>query len=155
MESIDDLLSQIKAEYEEKDNPNPPPKQPTLKAEDIFLESSTSTPPPQSSWQKSVTSAPSAAEYNLLSEVKAEFAQKEREEELKRQEKIREEQRRQEQIKQQQRKALAKEAEVWLKKLNPRSEEGLWFEEFAYSYSSKLEAAIDYLQALKETKAKP
>ena len=153
MESIDDLLNQIKAEYQEKDNPKPQPKQPTLKAEDIFQESSAPTPPPQSYGQKNVT--PSAAEYNLLSELKTEFAQQEREEELKRQEKLKEEQKRLEQIRKQQRQALTKEAQEWLKKLNPRSDEGLWFEEFAYSYSSKLDAAIDYLQALKETKAKP
>ncbi|MGC1393851.1 MAG: hypothetical protein WA828_06180, partial [Coleofasciculaceae cyanobacterium] len=50
----------------------------------------------------------------------------------------------------QRKEALTKEATEWLKNLNFSSEEGLWFEEFAYSYPSKLEAAIDYLQALRE-----
>ncbi|WP_425461526.1 salt stress protein, Slr1339 family [Hyella patelloides] len=30
------------------------------------------------------------------------------------------------------------------------SDEGLWFEEFADAYDSKLAAAIEYLQAMKE-----
>lgn len=50
--------------------------------------------------------------------------------------------------KQKQIKQLTRQAEIWLKKLDPNSEEGFWFEQFALSYSSKLEAAIDYLKAL-------
>jgi hypothetical protein len=42
--------------------------------------------------------------------------------------------------------ALKNQAEDWLKKLDPFSAEGLWFERFAEGYSSKLEAAIEYLQ---------
>ena len=47
--------------------------------------------------------------------------------------------------------AMRQQAAEWLKKLNPRSEEGRWFEEFSYSYESKLEAAIDYLEAMRES----
>jgi hypothetical protein len=185
MESIDDLLADLKAEYEEKDKPKPSPKQEPLKqvesktfsgdwedkaernkkaslykdnADDdgAFKQKKSPQLPPipkpkaQLSWQQSNIDL-SSAEYGFIDELKAEFQEKERLEELKRQEQLREEQLRQERIKQQQKQALKKEAEEWLKKLNPRSEEGLWFEEFAYSYPSKLEAAIDYLQALKET----
>jgi hypothetical protein len=50
--------------------------------------------------------------------------------------------------KQKQIKLLTRKAEAWLKKLDPNSEEGFWFEQFAFSYPSKLEAAIDYLKAL-------
>lgn len=151
MESIDDLLSQLKAEYEEKAQPKQPPKQQPLPEK-----RSPQLPPipprqTQVYWQKNVV--PSSAEYSLIDEIKAEFEEQERAEELKRQQQIKEEQLRQERIKQQQRQALTKEAQEWLKKLNPHSEEGLWFEEFAYDYPSKLEAAIDYLQALKETKS--
>ncbi|MCW6035111.1 hypothetical protein K4A83_02335 [Spirulina subsalsa FACHB-351] len=49
---------------------------------------------------------------------------------------------------QQQEKALKRQAEMWLKQLDPDSDEGLWFEEFAYHYPSKLAAAMDYLKAL-------
>ena len=47
--------------------------------------------------------------------------------------------------------ALREKAQQWLKNLNPRSEEGQWFEEFSYSYEDKLQAAIDYLEAMRET----
>ncbi len=46
------------------------------------------------------------------------------------------------------REELTHKAQSWLKNLNPNSDEGFWFSQFAMSYNSKLEAAIDYLQAL-------
>ncbi|WP_017293732.1 salt stress protein, Slr1339 family [Geminocystis herdmanii] len=59
-----------------------------------------------------------------------------------------EEIRRQELEKQRQEKQLIRKAEQWLKNLDPYSDEGFWFEQFALSYPSKLDAAIDYLRAL-------
>ncbi len=59
-----------------------------------------------------------------------------------------EEIRRQELEKQRERKQLTLQAELWLKNLDPYSDEGFWFEQFAHSYPSKLEAAIEYLKAL-------
>lgn len=47
--------------------------------------------------------------------------------------------------------ALKEKARQWLQQLNFDSEEGKWFEEFSYAYDSQLEAAIDYLQAMKES----
>ena len=47
--------------------------------------------------------------------------------------------------------ALRQKAQQWLKNLDLRSEEGRWFEEFSYSYEDKLQAAIDYLEAMRET----
>ena len=47
--------------------------------------------------------------------------------------------------------ALRGKAQQWLKNLDLRSEEGRWFEEFSYSYEDKLQAAIDYLEAMRET----
>ena len=47
--------------------------------------------------------------------------------------------------------ALKETAQQWLKNLNPRSEEGKWFEEFSYSYEDKLQAAVDYLEAMRES----
>jgi len=43
-------------------------------------------------------------------------------------------------------KAITKTATEWLKKLDPLGGEGLWFEEFAKNYPSRLEAAIALLQ---------
>ena len=47
--------------------------------------------------------------------------------------------------------ALREKAQQWLKNLDLRSEEGRWFEEFSYSYEDKLQAAIDYLEAMRES----
>lgn len=186
MESIDDILAQLKSEYQEKDNPGQQKQQPSTKIEKAIAPQLPNFPSPASGQKSfsedsllqkkqppgkiakaiepklpnlsSTTSSkksfsPPYPEDALLSQIKTEFAEQDKAEELKKQQQIKEEKIRQEQIKQQQRQALTKEAEAWLKKLNPRSAEGLWFEEFAYSYSSKLEAAIDYLQALKETQS--
>lgn len=83
--------------------------------------------------------------------------------EIKRQEEARiaEEQRRQQELIEAQKRAelrelkrkqaLREKAQQWLKNLNPRSEEGKWFEEFSYSYEDKLQAAIDYLEAMRES----
>lgn len=49
---------------------------------------------------------------------------------------------------QEQKKYWQNKAETFLKELDPISNEGLWFMEFADSYQSPLEAAIDYLMAL-------
>ena len=159
MESIDDLLAQVKVEYQEKDlgvNPQKPP---------LFQEEEFKSPPPVSSTyvaQPTQRTVLSSAEENLLADVKAEFEEKERAEELKRQQQQREEQlRKEQQLKEEQlkeeqrqkrkREAIEREATEWLKNLNPRSEEGRWFEEFSYSYPSKLDAAVEYLLALRDT----
>ena len=148
MESIDDLLAQVKAEYQEQEQAKQPKQKP------LFQEEEFKSPPPVSSTyqpQPSPQKFVSAAEDNLLAQVKAEFEEQARAEELKKQQQLREEQLLKEQRRKREREALTQEATEWLKNLNLRSEEGLWFEEFAYSYPSKLEAAIDYLQALRET----
>ena len=48
----------------------------------------------------------------------------------------------------QQRRAMKPRAQKWLKELDPYSDEGYWFDQFAQSYSDRLEAALDYLQAM-------
>lgn len=159
MESLDDLLAQIKTEYQEPKSTQTP-KQKSLFDEAEFAKPNSSTGSYQPPHPSPTFLSP--AEENLLAELKAEFKQQEEAEEAKRHEELREKQRQKEQElraeklrnqqrEQKRREALTKEATAWLKKLNPKSEEGLWFEEFSYSYPSKLEAAIDYMQALRET----
>lgn len=41
--------------------------------------------------------------------------------------------------------AIAEKARVWLDSIDPLSGEGLWFEEFAQKYPSRLAAAIEFL----------
>jgi len=147
-ESPDDLLAQIKAEYQEKDQGKPPEKKPLLDEDDLKSpRTNSSTYQPISSSQ----SSRSPAEDGMLSELKAEFEEQEREAQRKRQQQQQEEELKVKQREQRKREALKQQAQDWLNNLKPHSDEGLWFEEFSYSYSSKLEAAIDYLQALRET----
>ncbi|MEM8641880.1 MAG: hypothetical protein AAGG51_24145 [Cyanobacteria bacterium P01_G01_bin.54] len=49
---------------------------------------------------------------------------------------------------QQQQLRLEQKAQQWLDALDPYSNEGLWFAEFAAHYPSELDAAVDYLTAL-------
>ncbi|MUL39422.1 salt stress protein, Slr1339 family [Gloeocapsopsis dulcis] len=66
----------------------------------------------------------------LLSAVKTDYAQKDRE------------------LERYKAKEMEKQAIAWLKTLEPLSSEGLWFEQFAAKYSSKVAAAVDYLRSL-------
>ena len=43
-----------------------------------------------------------------------------------------------------------RQAQVWLKKLDKNSDERFWFDQFAFKYSSRIDAAIEYLQAVNE-----
>ena len=147
-ESLDDLLAQIKTEYQEKDSGKPPAKKPLLDEDDL------KSPPTNSSTYQPISSSPSSispVEDSMLSQLKAEFEEKERETQRKRQQQQQEEKLKVKQRQQRQQEALKQQAQEWLNNLKPHSEEGLWFEEFSYSYPSKLEAAMDYLQALRET----
>lgn len=36
-------------------------------------------------------------------------------------------------------------AQAWLDKLDPLSDDGFWFEQFAESYESRIQAALDFL----------
>lgn len=136
MDPIDKLLAQIKAEYEEPAKVEEP-RQQKLKAEPLRQ-----PPPKQEPFIDS-----------LLTQLKAEYEEQARIEEQLRQQQLKAEQLRQQQLRQQQLEALTSRARVWLEKLDPLSSEGIWFEKFAEKYSSKLAAAIDYLQDCEGTNA--
>ncbi|MEH1834510.1 MAG: hypothetical protein V7L29_21160 [Nostoc sp.] len=127
MDSIDQLLAQLQTEYKEV--------QPEQQSKSATAKSFTSPLP------KSVSLIDS-----LLAEVQADFAQKDAAIELKRQQELEQERIRQEQLKAKKLEALKVQAKEWLAKVDPLSSEGLWFERFAESYSSKLDAAIEYLR---------
>ena len=140
MDSIDKLLSELKAEYQQPDTQ-------AEKAEEIEeVEEVKVNLPVQSS--SLFTSSPKGdAIDNLLAEVKQDFEEKQLLEEQLKQQELEKEQIRQEKLKVKQLKALEKQAKEWLDKLEPLSTEGLWFESFAKSYPDKLEAAIEYLNS--------
>jgi hypothetical protein len=130
MDSIDKLLAELQAEYQQPNNEQPK-QQPSTAPQNIHPPSPKST----------------SLIDKLLEEVKSDFEERDQAEKLRIQQELEQEQIRQEQIYAKQREALKQHAKDWLAKLDPFSPEGLWFERFAERYSSKLEAAIDYLQA--------
>lgn len=183
MDSVDQLLAQLKAEQE-------PPRSPAAVSPSKANDRS-AVPPAQSldnllhqltddtqrSVRKTLSQSPSAfhstraaadvpAHHQLLSDLKTHYVNQDQAEVAKQQEELQAaEQQRQQQAQEQQRQQQAKQrrleqlqakrraeliepATEWLQRLNPRSEEGRWFEEFACGYDSRLEAAIDYLEAL-------
>jgi len=127
MDSIDKLLAELKAEYQEQKPQQQQPKPISAK--------------PMSMQRKSESLIDS-----LLAEVKADFEQKDLAEKLQIQQEQEQERIRQEQLKAKKLEELKKQAKDWLAKLDPLSSEGLWFERFAEGYPSKLEGAIEYLQ---------
>jgi hypothetical protein len=130
MDEIDKLLAEIQQEYSQ-----PKPKLPNLNS--------------QTSQNKSLNSAPKKSGSNsidrLLGELQADFQEKDLAEELVRKQEVDKERIKQEKLKIQQVEVFKKQAEDWLKSLDPLSSEGLWFERFAEQYPSKLEAAMEYL----------
>ena len=131
MDPIDQLLAQMQAQYGD---------------------AATSAAPPPASVIPHATAKAATAKIgaddpidSLLSEVKAGYEAQDAAEQLARQEQLEIEQRRQAQLQQQRRAAIAQQAQTWLAALDPLSTEGLWFEQFAHKYPSKLEAAIEYL----------
>lgn len=142
MDSLDKLLAQLKAENREAaSNPKQEFSLDSLLG-DIQAESE---PIKQEPGSKSVSSLD-----RLLAEVKEQYQKQDRVEDLKKQQELQQEQIRQQKLKAQQLEVLKTQAKAWLEKLEPLSSEGLWFEKFAEKYSSQLDAAIDYLQELKE-----
>lgn len=145
MDSIDKLLSELKAEYQQPANSQVEKNEEVeikevKKAKKIKLDSSS----PSSSLFASSPAKGDAID-NLLAEVKQDFQQKQLLEEQEKQQELEKERIRQEELKAKKLEAVKNQAQQWLEKLEPLSPEGLWFESFAKSYPSKLEAAIEYL----------
>ena len=125
---LDSLLEEVKADLENPKSYSPPPLSSTSPQKVSFLQDNP-----------------------LLQDLKTEYRQKEQLEQQRQQQEILEQQRLEKERQQRKRQVLRQQAQDWLKKLNPRSEEGRWFEEFSCSYKDKLEAAIDYLEALRDS----
>lgn len=161
---IDELLAQIQSSSNDpvSKQHSPMPSQPSGAGsiDDLLAEmEGQSIPPvrnvPAASPQKSSPSSPTpspqplprqdTAMDSLLADMKSIYQEQDRAETLKQQQHQQEEQQRQATLKRQRQVVLIKQAEEWLKTLDPRGGEGAWFEEFAAKYPSRVEAAIEYL----------
>jgi hypothetical protein len=132
MYNLDSLLEKVESKAKE------PKVQPPLNVKPIALES---------------TSGGLGGHLDqLFGDVKQEFEAQEQAEERQREQQRQSEAEKLERLKQQEREGLAKAAQEWLKKLDPYSDEGFWFGQFAEHYPSKLEAAIAYLEATPQEK---
>lgn len=163
--SMDQMLAELRAELESGiGRPNSPPSVPENPVPSIQANKLSSTPNSAKSRNNSVLM--SREHLNALIDTDYRRQAHRREQkfaEIKRQEeaKIAEQKRHEhellelkkiEALRERRRKeALRETAKEWLIRLNPRSDEGQWFEEFSYSYEDKLLAAIDYLEAMRET----
>ncbi len=142
MDEIDKLLSEIKADDRKtakipSQQPKAPPIQPISDLDRLLAEV-------QADFNNLPTASKSLknnspAIDNILSQVKADCDEQDRAESQ-----IKQQQLEAEKLKQIE--TLKTRAKEWLKQLDPLSTEGLWFERFAESYPTKIEAAINYLQ---------
>ena len=147
MDPIDKLLSELQVEYQQSANSQAEKTQEEEEEKQVnqVKKINLDLSAPSSSLFES--SSKGDAIDNILSEVKKEIEEKQLLEEEQKQQAIAEERIRQEKIKAQKLEALKGQAQEWLEKLEPLSPEGMWFESFAQSYPSKLEAAIEYLNS--------
>jgi hypothetical protein len=167
MGEIDDLLAQIKNEYESEQQPQqlssanpklPQEQQKTSPLDNLLAEvkqevEEQKRQPNQYSLSDRIDRESSfRSEDNLITQLQQEFQEAEKIEQQRKQQQLEKEKQRQQKQEQRRRQELEKQAQEWLKNLKPNSDESLWFQEFSYAYDSKVEAAIDYLQAIRETR---
>ncbi|MGB3636942.1 MAG: hypothetical protein WBA39_05030 [Rivularia sp. (in: cyanobacteria)] len=143
MDSIDKILSELQAEYQQSAN------SPAEKTEEVKKVKKVKKVKLDSSPSSSIFASSSKGDVidNILADVKQDIEEKQLLEEQQKQQELEEERIRQEKLKANQLEALKAQAQQWLQKLEPLSTEGMWFETFAQSYPSKLEAAIEYLSS--------
>jgi hypothetical protein len=136
IQPLDNLLAEVKEEFESKKT-----------------QINERTSKPTNFVKKSLVKPPiSSATNSLIQDLQAEYQGKEREEQKLKQEQLLAQQKQQQEKEKRRQQALKQTAKEWLEKLDFNSDEGLWFEEFAYAYESKIEAASDYLQAIRESR---
>ena len=166
MESIDRLLAELKAEYQASQ------KNAELKSQPAVQEAQAPLPPAvlrsNESFKRADLNLYATADKDLA-EIKAEYEAQNKAQEavslepLKAEDKV--QNKTQEvvslehqpaakiagpQLDVQTHRQKVRQAQVWLKKLDKDSDERYWFDQFAFKYASRIDAAIDYLQAVKQ-----
>jgi hypothetical protein len=166
MESIDRLLAELKAEYQASQKLREVQSQPSVEAQP--LSQPAAVPSNQTSKTTDINLYAGALEKDLA-EIKAECEAQNKHQEVAAREPLKSlhksENKAQEvtvlapqppekivqsELEIQTRRQKVRQAQVWLKNLDKNSDERDWFEQFAFKYSSRIDAAIDYLQAVNE-----
>jgi len=149
MDSLDKLLADLDAVDQPK--PSNLDKSQTDKLLAALAAIDQSREKPQSTDQSSPKSSSSKVKdphlETLLSQLKLGYEQQELEEQKKKQVLLHQQQLAAQRQAEARRKRRERQAQQWLKELDPLTTEGIWFTDFARNYSSLLEAAIDYLEA--------
>ncbi|WP_377478234.1 MAG: hypothetical protein P2A85_06670 [Microcoleus anatoxicus] len=159
MESIDRLLAELRAEYQESQKKSADLKSQRIVQPEPSLQATTA---PYS--QVIETSGKNLDFDNLdsdLAEIKAEYQGQESAQKVAKQERVLAEDEAQnkdqktlkqepQQVEVKTHREKVRQAQVWLKNLSKDSDERFWFDQFAFKYSSRIDAAIDYLQVVNE-----
>ncbi|MBE9188160.1 hypothetical protein IQ270_26860 [Microcoleus sp. LEGE 07076] len=169
MESIDRLLAELKAEYQASQKNRELKSQPSVEAQPLSQPAAA----PSNQTFKTVKTADinlyAGASDKDLAQIKAEYAAQNKLQEVAVQEPLKVDRETQnkpqevtaletrpaekiggQQSQVQTHKQKVRQAQVWLKKLDKDSDERYWFDQFAFKYASRIDAAIDYLQAVNE-----
>ncbi len=167
MESIDRLLAELKAEYQASQ------KNAELKSQPAVQEAQAPLPPAvlrsNEAFKRADLNLYAGAMDKDLAQIKAEYEAQNKTQEVavlkplkaeyeapnKTQEAVSLEQQPAQKVAEPQldvqtHRQKVRQAQVWLKKLDKDSDERYWFDQFAFKYSSRIDAAIDYLQAVNE-----
>ncbi|MGB3263248.1 MAG: hypothetical protein WBA89_04760 [Microcoleus sp.] len=166
MESIDRLLAELKAEYQESQKNRELKSQPPLEAQPL---SQPAAAPSNQTLKTTDINLYAGALDKDLAQIKAECEAQNKLQEVAVQEPLKSPQKAenkaqevtalapqspekivQSELDVQTRRQKVRQAQVWLKKLDKNSDERYWFDQFAFKYSSRIDAAIDYLQAVNE-----
>lgn len=166
MESIDRLLAELKAEYQESQKNRELKSQPPLEAQPL---SQPAAAPSTQTLKTTDINLYAGALDKDLAQIKAECEAQNKLQEVAVQEPLKSPQKAenkaqevtalapqspekivQSELDVQTRRQKVRQAQVWLKKLDKNSDERYWFDQFAFKYSSRIDAAIDYLQAVNE-----
>ncbi|MEK0178228.1 MAG: hypothetical protein EAZ78_01620 [Oscillatoriales cyanobacterium] len=159
MESIDRLLAELRAEYQESQKKSADLKRQRMVQPEPSLQATTAP-----SSQVIETSGKNLDFDNLdsdLAQIKAEYQGQEPAQKVAKQERVLAEDEAQnkdqktlkqepQQVEVKTHREKVRQAQVWLKNLSKDSDERFWFDQFAFKYSSRIDAAIDYLQVVNE-----
>ncbi|MEG3940295.1 MULTISPECIES: salt stress protein, Slr1339 family [unclassified Microcoleus] len=166
MESIDRLLAELKAEYQASQKLREVQSQPSVEAQP--LSQPAAVPSNKTSKTTNINLYPGALEKDLA-EIKAECEAQNKHQEVAAQKPLKSPKKAENKAQEvtalapqppekivqseldiQTRRQKVRQAQVWLKNLDKNSDERYWFDQFAFKYSSRIDAAIDYLQVVDE-----
>ncbi len=147
--SVDNILNEVKTKFQQQQGKKLDRNTSSQREDPLAqIKANFAAKQQQKQQQKQQDAAAAAKGDFLLQQLQSEYRQNQKDTSQETQKQQLEEIRQSELRRQREKKALTRKAQEWLDNLDPYSDEGFWFEQFCYSYESRLEAAMDYLKAL-------